>query len=290
MAWTAPRTWIDGEVPTAALLNTHLRDNLAILKTIRDASGKLSALDSTTLADLSAANLTEIAHAAAANSFTAGRSRFNQGASVRFVLPVGADKYTGVKGSSTAKGTWVETDYLHHIAQDGATEWRYLGTVVSTPAGAVAGSAWVEGAELHYVDASGVERACIFAGSTAVHTDGAALGGGVWVETYLHWIQESGIVEVPGHADVTHSDHSDHADTPHTDAHSDTHGDTAHADVAHVDSHADHTDVGHSDGHADSHTDTAHSDSHSDTHSDVSHADGTPHSDIAADSRPVVVP
>lgn len=28
MAWTAPRTWVAGEVVTAALLNTHLRDNL----------------------------------------------------------------------------------------------------------------------------------------------------------------------------------------------------------------------------------------------------------------------
>jgi len=27
MAWTSPRTWVSGEVITAALLNTHLRDN-----------------------------------------------------------------------------------------------------------------------------------------------------------------------------------------------------------------------------------------------------------------------
>lgn len=28
MAWTAPRTWVTGEVVTAAQLNTHLRDNI----------------------------------------------------------------------------------------------------------------------------------------------------------------------------------------------------------------------------------------------------------------------
>ena len=28
MAWTAPRTWVTGETPTAANFNTHLRDNL----------------------------------------------------------------------------------------------------------------------------------------------------------------------------------------------------------------------------------------------------------------------
>lgn len=28
MAWTAPRTWVAGEVPTAAMMNAHIRDNL----------------------------------------------------------------------------------------------------------------------------------------------------------------------------------------------------------------------------------------------------------------------
>ena len=28
MAWTAPRTWVAGETVTAALMNTHVRDNL----------------------------------------------------------------------------------------------------------------------------------------------------------------------------------------------------------------------------------------------------------------------
>lgn len=32
MAWTAPRTWVALEVVTAALLNTHLRDNLLALQ------------------------------------------------------------------------------------------------------------------------------------------------------------------------------------------------------------------------------------------------------------------
>ena len=32
MAWTAPRTWVTGEVVTAALMNTHVRDHLRFLK------------------------------------------------------------------------------------------------------------------------------------------------------------------------------------------------------------------------------------------------------------------
>jgi len=43
MAWTAPRTWVAGEVLTAALLNTHLRDNLLTLDTFTDADPTLSA-------------------------------------------------------------------------------------------------------------------------------------------------------------------------------------------------------------------------------------------------------
>jgi len=36
MAWTAPRTWAVGEVVTAALMNTHVRDNLLYLKSALD--------------------------------------------------------------------------------------------------------------------------------------------------------------------------------------------------------------------------------------------------------------
>lgn len=36
MAWTAPRTWVTGETVTAALLNTHLRDNLNVFTTGSD--------------------------------------------------------------------------------------------------------------------------------------------------------------------------------------------------------------------------------------------------------------
>lgn len=32
MAWTTPRTWVDGELVTSTLLNTHIRDNLNWLR------------------------------------------------------------------------------------------------------------------------------------------------------------------------------------------------------------------------------------------------------------------
>lgn len=43
MSWTAPRTWVAGEVVTAALLNTHVRDNLlSALARIDDAASTTS--------------------------------------------------------------------------------------------------------------------------------------------------------------------------------------------------------------------------------------------------------
>lgn len=38
MAWTAPRTWVVGELVTAALFNTHLRDNVTFLGAARIAT------------------------------------------------------------------------------------------------------------------------------------------------------------------------------------------------------------------------------------------------------------
>ena len=38
MGWTTPRTWVNSEVDTAAMLNAHIRDNLAVIKVTRDAT------------------------------------------------------------------------------------------------------------------------------------------------------------------------------------------------------------------------------------------------------------
>mgnify|MGYP001391287001 CR=1 FL=1 len=45
MAWTAPRTWVSGELVTAALFNTHLRDDLLSLETGRLAIASQAADD-----------------------------------------------------------------------------------------------------------------------------------------------------------------------------------------------------------------------------------------------------
>lgn len=290
------------------MMNTHVRDNFGHIKTTREATGRITDISSATFGNLSGANLTGVAFPGAAGTFTGGRHNFSAGATTRVRVPVGADKWTGTKGVD-ARGVWVEGDYLHHIDQNAATEWRYLGAIVSTPAGALAGSLWVEGTFLHYISATGVERRCQSIGIVG-HTDVGAIAGSLWIETYQHWIQEAGQLEMPGHGDVAHTDATPHDDTHGDMAHSDTHSDTGHADshgdshsdVAHIDSHGDHFDLGqfpkhedthddtaHSDvPHSDSHSDTAHADSHGDSHTD-SHADHTDHSDVPAISQPTVV-
>lgn len=60
--WSAPRTWSVGELVTAALLNTHLRDNLEFLKTPPTGLYTLNqggdySITSTTFVDVDATNL-----------------------------------------------------------------------------------------------------------------------------------------------------------------------------------------------------------------------------------------
>src|SRR5512134_3501672 len=62
MAWTFPKTWFAGELLTASLLNTHLRDNLNALKFLPkdrfvDNAASYSTT-STTFVDVDTTNLT----------------------------------------------------------------------------------------------------------------------------------------------------------------------------------------------------------------------------------------
>ena len=49
MAWTAPRTWVSGELISASIMNAHIRDNQTILKTSINNGGALSFVDATEL-------------------------------------------------------------------------------------------------------------------------------------------------------------------------------------------------------------------------------------------------
>lgn len=292
MAWTAPKTWAEPEVVTAAMLNAHLRDNIAVLKVPFADSGKVAALSSSYVADLDGTNLTGLLKLGAANVMTAGVHNLS---AAYWRIPVGTDKYDGTSGNKTAGSQWIEGEYFHHVASD-QNEWRYLGTATgASPGVSYSGCCWVEGGNLHYIDADGDERYCL--GTTSgMHGDTNAQYGSFWTETYNHWIAQTAHTEYSGHSDVSHGDGTSHTDNPHSDYtdHTDTPGHTDTHTDNYYDSYSDWTDDWYYD-HWDSHTDT-HYDYHGDwtdytdegghyDHTD-SHSD---HTDTPADARPELV-
>jgi hypothetical protein len=111
MAWTAPRTWVTGETVTAALMNTHVRDNL-----LQAAAAKV-----TTAGD--------VVYATGANAL----ARLGIGTPAQFLVGgASAPSWSNTIGNSSnqgiieVKGTgpyikWTETD-----AADPADYWRMM--------------------------------------------------------------------------------------------------------------------------------------------------------------------
>lgn len=120
MAWTTPRTWVAGEVLTAALMNTHLRDQLA---TIGDAWPSFTpAIVGWTLNNgtLTGVMKQEGKHVRGSIVFTFGSSTAVSG-NLRFTLPV-----TKASGQSTIGGCG-----LNDVAP-GNRYWRYAWNSTST--------------------------------------------------------------------------------------------------------------------------------------------------------------
>jgi hypothetical protein len=293
--WVTPRTWtghsdhsdsghgdVAGEIVTSPQFNEQIRDNLTVLKTPFDNSGKVAEISTTYFASVDGTSLTDVAKVGSANTFTTGNTNFNAGSGTRLVAPVGTDRFDGSAGNKTAGSLWVEGADLHWVDAS-KNEWAFTGTSNGSPGGgALPGSIWAHssGNGLHYIDASGVDR--IVTG-TAGHSDAGAVAGSLWVQgSYLYFVPASpnayqchldthaNAGHVNSHSNVAHNDvHSNvaHSDIAHGDAHQDSaHGDvnftpshtnTAHSDVAHTDSHTDvpHTNSHANAGHADSHND-----------------------------------
>ncbi len=79
---------------------------------------------------------------------------------------------------AVAGSYWVEGAEWHYITSAGV-EYASTGTAVSTPSGATPGSYWVEGENWAYVDASGVKRTLVKT-SLGPNTQPA---GSYWVES-----------------------------------------------------------------------------------------------------------
>lgn len=274
MAWTTPRTWVYNEVVTAALFNAQLRDNEGIISTAINSNGKVRGLSSTYLANLSGANLEGVPQNADDQEYT-GQNDYSGG---KVVVPVGTDLYVDDGGTKRAGSMWVEGTYLHYVDSTNS-EWRIQGTYLSSPSTPKNGSVWVDSATgyVHYIDASGDERYC-YRSSSGLHGDAGATPGSMWAESaddYLHFIAWSGTTEYKIHNDVAHGDGTSHTDSHNNTAHTDSHGDIAHVDI-HTDWYSDggYGDAHHTD-HADSHGDSYSDTAHTNTYSDVAHANHT---------------
>lgn len=114
MAWTAPRTWVAGEKPSAATLNTHIRDNL---KSIGDAWTSYTP----TLGNVTEGNGTKTGAYMSAGALTAVRFRFTLGStsaitgSPTISLPVNvtaARSATGVLGMYDSSATTHKVGFI----------------------------------------------------------------------------------------------------------------------------------------------------------------------------------
>jgi hypothetical protein len=88
MAWTAPRTWSVAEVVTAAMLNTHVRDNLNYLK------GNAGAVDLVNTVNLKpASGNPELGMYLPANTAVAQAVMYDQTATYRGIFGYGGSAY-----------------------------------------------------------------------------------------------------------------------------------------------------------------------------------------------------
>lgn len=102
MAWTAPRTWTDGETVTAVLLNTHVRDNL---KAIGDAwTAYTPALTGVTLGN---GTLTAASLQAGKLTFCRGSLTLGGTSSITTTVRIGLPATANPTASYYAFGGWV---------------------------------------------------------------------------------------------------------------------------------------------------------------------------------------
>ena len=118
MAWTAPRTWVTGEIVTAALMNSAIRDNFL----------ETSAATVTTAGD--------IAFADAANSMG---SRLAIGAATTHLVSDGSAPVWRANATDTDTGTGTDTTLTYVTLGTGGGNWNFTTEVeVTVTTGTVA--------------------------------------------------------------------------------------------------------------------------------------------------------
>jgi hypothetical protein len=92
LAWTSPRTWVSSEVVTAALLNTHVRDNELFLRALHGCRCTKSGTQSP-------ANSTDVALLWDQEDFDTDALHSTVSNTSRIVIPSGLDGYWRINAS-----------------------------------------------------------------------------------------------------------------------------------------------------------------------------------------------
>ena len=106
----------------------------------------------------------------------------------------------------TAGSVWVQGDYLHFAAFT-TTNYRYLGTFVAYRSTGIAGSIWIDAANLRYLDSTKNERYLPLGAASSPAGVASAINGSVWIEANrLNSVEGSIKQKREYHTDVAFSD------------------------------------------------------------------------------------
>mgnify|MGYP003704929561 CR=1 FL=1 len=126
--------------------------------------------------------------------------------------------------AKTAGSLWVSGSTIRYVDSTGV-EWYATGSNNGLATGATIGSIWVQGTSLRYVDASGYART-LNAASIAARTGSVA--GSLWVSNTSGTSAATGNVQLRyiGTNNNEYAVHDDATSSSHSDSHSDGHNDT----------------------------------------------------------------
>lgn len=154
--------------------------------------------------------------------------------------------------AKVAGSLWVEGNDLHYVDQFNR-EWKIVGSGVIATSGKKPGSIWVETNThgIRYINEAGT---AIYATpiTWTAWAPGNTREGSIWIgqDNLLHWLKDAG--------NGYKSNVVAHTDVPAVAGHDDTHGDSPHTDTPHYDT--PHSDIPYQATHIDEHADSPHYD------------------------------
>lgn len=154
MAWTAPRTWVAGEVVTASLMNTHIRDNEKMLS---DSWAAYTTTWTSSGGGAAVGNGSLTAFAAIVNKWVRFRILLTYGTTSnagtgtwQFTLPGSSVTGRGSLGTAACFDTSAALLYPRNVFQNG-TGTLVVADMTPTRIGGTSPFTWASGDELNII-------------------------------------------------------------------------------------------------------------------------------------------